>query len=540
MKTFTSEVQSVTDHYNEVVVSPNASKTFEVITPDSANSTRVSFTVGVDSNTLLSRRIALEVPIKLECVHTAPTNVYGLVLRSFPLSSIITNCTVIINNRQYSVSPQDLRFTLQRFKDSQQTACPTQLDHTRVLANAGQNSRSPFAVLFNDGDEQQSRRAFQQLAAQEVGDTATATTVSATYGDNALIEIPFHPLFSEDVNECFSNIREFKVNILFDNDLTKCMCRHVTLTLADTSTTVTIPNPTKMRLHVVRVSPPDDFAMPMKSITLLKDYQVSTHKMSSLAAGDSRTERFNDIKLSVIPSRVFVYTKDETYVPTLGDYSMEVESVNFTVGNRSGQCSGASKEHLYQLAKREGLNDRYHEFASNLNGVGSYLCFNFAEEFGLVPGSRTDTTFRGTITFVNNTTVPLAHLLYFVFEYDAVLETDGFTSNLLVGLSDDVVDSVEMNTHQGELVQQNVEGGSLRLGGKVQGGGFKSFMRGFGRGVGIAGMVSSPLGYLIPQLKPVSAGLTALGKGTQMLTGGAVQARPNHGKKSLQEMLASQ
>lgn len=113
--------------------------------------------------------------------------------------------------------------------------------------------------------------------------------------------------------------------------------------------------------------------------------------LGNVDAGDTVQRELQNIQLSSIPSRIYIFARQtngkRTYVDT--DSYMRLKFLNIQFDNRAGRLSEAKPRDLYQICVRNGCKMSWTEWYDK---VGSVMCVDFGRDVGLrdyqTPGMR--------------------------------------------------------------------------------------------------------------------------------------------------------
>ena len=273
---------------------------------------------------------------------------------------------------------------------------------------------------------------------------------------------------------------------------------------------------------------------------------------SSLAANTSTSYSSNNIQLSSIPERIYVYARQSNNTQTFGttDTFLGITGVSVLFENRSGLLSSASQQQLYMMSVNNGLQDSWMQFSGvypglNTTGlntcgaVGSVLCFNPAVDFGLssiqANNVLTNIQFQIKVNVVNlNQTKAITPSLYVVI-------VSGGSFNILSGTAVSQIGTLSPNDVLHAQEDKSLTTDDLK---NVYGGSFYTNLR---KSLGQVGkfiynnkLISRGLSSVAPIAGPYSPYLNvasqvanALGAGE----GGAIVGGKKMSKKQLHDRL---
>lgn len=134
---------------------------------------------------------------------------------------------------------------------------------------------------------------------------------------------------------------------------------------------------------------------------LVREYNILG---SNLAPGGSGQTNFQNIQLSQIPRRMYIFARrrdnDLTFNST--DTYARIDKININFGNRSGILGEASTQTLYKISQENGFRE---SFSAWNKYVGSVLCLDFGKDIPLdalqAPGALQQAQFYFTLDYTN-------------------------------------------------------------------------------------------------------------------------------------------
>lgn len=285
--------------------------------------------------------------------------------------------------------------------------------------------------------------------------------------------------------------------------------------------------------------------------TNIVPYQEFTNYLrvhGELTNGSSATITSNNIQLSSIPDKVFIWVRpkqgDLTY--TSPDSYATISSVSVLFDNQSGLISSASAYELYNMSTEAGSQQNWIEWSGRTtvdNGgapltystCGGPLVLNFAEHIGISQdyyscGSIGNFNFQVTATVKNNLGYTINAELSVMFMQGGVFVTSNGVSSKYLGI-----------LSKEQVLQASLQEpvGKAELARLVGGGFFSRLYEGAKNVAGIVktglDVVGTPIRQLaekipIPLAQGIATGLKAVGYG---MSGGAYSGGAKSGGKRM-------
>lgn len=477
--------QVVLDPYAESVVASHSVKQhvlgteqvlYQSITADSYSDSGCVVRIKPPSiDSIMNKNIIVEFPINF----TATDSLDLGAPRAFPVNNIIKNCTVTINGvsttsePQLLISPYSRYHTNGHFRSKHYGRTPSQLDPTSeydlvppyhdvtggngaavtqpavgqaISANSATaadiflgvaNPNSPFnrTEQFTKHDDEFSRANFPY-----------ATTNSDTNRQYVFFEPLLHGLLADHGEEGMALIRELQIQLNFDTTLTKAWSAWTSA--GDLA--ATIPSAPKFHVQFRRPSMP----LPPQISLPFRDY---VHREKTLSATTNPNDAtgtgsitMDSVVLGQVPSRIFIWLNKQESGRTSEDADgfLRVDSINMTIGTRTGLLSGKTTQDLYEMCVNNGMDGvNYHQWNKRL---GSPVCINVAKDLaGLDVGYQGAFSVSFTVNYTNTQWTTYAenannarqHVLHAVFELDgeAIISPDSMMVQRGLSLADEQV-----------------------------------------------------------------------------------------------------
>lgn len=204
---------------------------------------------------------------------------------------------------------------------------------------------------------------------------------------------------------------------------------------------------------------------------------VFTNTPVLIPSGDSAQISSSNIQLSGIPQCAFIFVRQQNSDLTVFDCDSfaAIEAINIQFDNLTGILANASTYDLYKICVRNGLKQRYADWASiRGDSLGSVMKVEFDRDIplpdpGLAVGRSGTFQMQLTITVRNDRPTPVNYVLYVVTMYEGILTICQGTSmtNINLVTAQDVLQlSAEsgmsnMDVAQSEASYSVIEGGSI-------------------------------------------------------------------------------
>jgi hypothetical protein len=188
-------------------------------------------------------------------------------------------------------------------------------------------------------------------------------------------------------------------------------------------------------------------------------FELASQSVGAIAGTSSASVPIQNFSFSGMPHIFYLYlaeSVDTLYSPTgysLPDRRVAIDSLTIKANGITGKLNGASPQHLYELAVRNGVDLSWADFypqAGNTRGAlyagsswlgsGTFLAFtpgDLGVEDGWAPGVSEKVNFSGTIYFTNPSATAYTDLTIYLFAlYDGYVRLDsngtGVQSELIV------------------------------------------------------------------------------------------------------------
>lgn len=434
---------------------------------------QIVFSIVPPSNkVIIDRKVRLQVPVQISFTgNNAPNNLLQLsqntdAFRAFPLSSIITNIALTLNNTQFSYPMSDSAPALLRYHTSQNdidtwySMTPCMPDMSQNYSDLAGSSMNPLNSYQDSQPYNNSRGGFNNLITV-VNNSPTAATITAVLTEDIFLS-PL--LFGSEEESGFIGITKFDMVLNLGN--LQRLWSHDPTTVAYTGVTGHInANPS---LLMTFITPLLEQPIPKEilyNFSSVVNYQTQTQTV--VASNATTTLNASAIQLSIIPKLVYIFARvpnaSQTYLTT--DTFMRITNANINFNNRTGILASASEQDLYAMCVKNGLKISWPQWTSF---VGSVLCFRPSEDWGLsdleapgLVGFNANLQVQVTVQNINQTQT-ITPVLYVVTVSESVLTiSDGSAVQQLGILSQsDILNAKELPV-MSKTALKNIYGGDF-------------------------------------------------------------------------------
>ena len=478
-------------------------------TSTSISTSSIQFSVPPPSAAIfVDAKMYIYLPVRLTFTGTPPvgqTLIQALrdAPRAWPISSSINTLQCTINNQSVSINLADMIHCLKYFNtddellDGDYSMFPNYPDQTQQYGDLFGSNRSQFSQ-YADGI----KGAVMQRGSYPF--TVVANPVSAGVPVTAIIDVAFcepivlPPLYFGSSNRsAFFNVSSMDFNITFEGNVAARMWSHddIGATNVITSSTATfggmVSGPAtaflggQLPLLLINyITPKEDMVLsPNMPISYpYFDVQRYVTQQSAVPAAGTTTIQSNNIQLSSIPRRIYIFVRDSNQFlfnnASLPDAFFQISNLSLQFLNKNGLLASASPMQLYNMAKKNHINMHWVDWSGqplkqaatltdNLAGIGSLLCIEFATDVGLdsisCPGKLEQAALQVQVTCKNISTRQITPSLYVI----AVLEGEFVIPSLgraMVNVgcisSQDILDAKQMPGYNYADVE-NVQGGDF-------------------------------------------------------------------------------
>lgn len=386
------------------VLSGGSRVSWKPFTTNSFNNSSFQFACPPPSpNIFVDRKVYLKVDVSLDFTGTVNPNTPGGgiiqagvdALRAYPLSSNMSVLTVTINNTAVSVNMSDTIRALLRYhnpvgqRNQELSLTPTMQDQSQNYVDVLGGVRNPLSVYADSAsgaDEPRGGFILNSWVGGTTGATgADSASVTCTLCEPLFLS-PF--LFGAGDDSAFLGVQTLDFNITWNANLSR-IWSHMVLPANQNPATLNAPvvnfsNPVLLFKYItpsLLQKLPRSISYPYFSID-----RYPTTSLQAFTPNSIQTISSNNIQLKSIPRKIYVFARrqnsDESFLTT--DTYFSIESVNVNWNNESGLLSSATKQDLYNISKKNGVNLSWSQWAGNYGFVGNTPANT--QQIGLVGG----------------------------------------------------------------------------------------------------------------------------------------------------------
>lgn len=349
-------------------------------------------------------------------------------LRADPISQMIQNIAVTINNTQVSLNMNDVITGLRTYDDfrgdrdiyeSMSPAYPDQFQAYGDYVTLGSN-RNPLAN-YGENASEVNRGAFpMRIISNGLG----VAQVQAVLTEQIYLS-PF--LFGHKQHSGFVNVQNMDFNINLASNLGAKIWSHASVAGGNSLSSATVTFNGAPTLLFNYITPPLLMQHSLSTPLELPYFDVQrypTDLNASLASGASVTMQSNNIQLQSIPYAVYIYARmrnaDQTF--NTSDSFAVINQVSVNWNNNSGLLSSATQNDLYKISMENGCNLSWPQWSQFR---GSVLKLEFGKQIGLQdnegPGKLGTYQFQYQANITNTSNAAINYTLYTVVLSEGVI-----------------------------------------------------------------------------------------------------------------------
>ena len=323
-------------------------------------------------------------------------------LRQFPANSLIDVTSLKINGETVSDNTGDI------------------LHASLCYGNESEDRRKTWSVSAAQPDQFQQLDDYLALGtnrnvAAEYGELfsePTRSSVSYTVIDPQTVRFEIvEPIFiSPMFNGCgrqregLVNVNEIHLNLRFKADTQRVLTCAPRLAPGVNITSVSCVQYRAPEVLVCYLTP--DNLQPIPAVQTLGYSKPRQYlkQMATLAAGESRREFTDSVRLSQIPRYMMLFARRSEATSTFDkpDSFLKIKSVRVNWNNESALLSGASTQDLYEISRRNGCNLSWPQWSKYRGSV--FMC-EYGKDIGLAsglaPGVQGSYTVQADVEFEN-------------------------------------------------------------------------------------------------------------------------------------------
>lgn len=402
------------------ILSGPVDNSFKPNTSTSYSTSQFSFSAPPPNTAIgVSRKVYLKARVQFDLAGTGSGDLinYGVTtsLRQFPLSSVMTNMKMTINNTSADINMSDVIHALMRYGHLDQVRDEYAIG--AAMADPWQDYTSGLGSVNNSlgGYGDNTYQQTNALPYVSLSQTSTAATLIVDITEPIFLS----PLYFGHGNESmFIGVQSMDFNFNFANGLSRMLAHDSVNGNTISSVTVSFPSAPALLFNYVTpnevVSPVSDVKGYIYPLFTVDRYPSPAF---SLAANASVTVNGPNIQLNSIPDSIIVLARrsNDTADFTTTDTFAVMNSISVDWNNRQGILSSATSQDLYSIARNNGLNQSWTAWAQN---VGSPLKLTFGGDIPLSPiespGLLQNSQLQITANFTNKSLSTVSYVMYVI------------------------------------------------------------------------------------------------------------------------------
>lgn len=547
---------------------------YRQITTTNVSSSSIGFSIATaGDNIYLDRKVYAQVPVRMTFTATGVDGVAGnpaqtdyiirqgrCGLRSFPLHKAMETLSVTINNQNVAMNPADIMSCLEHYninddlKDTDFSLCPTYGAQCQDFPDLQGSNRSEHS-LYGDGIDNESN-GFPFTVVENSNDLAGpgVSTARAVIDFVTCEPLMVSPLFfgaSEDNHAALRGVKTMDINLNFvggaanrmfsiDKDSTPNNWNPGSwssgVQFKDfTAPAFSYPDSSQPKILVTYLTPQlSDLSSGLNRLLTYPYHQVDRwpSDLPSVGPGVSTVASNNQVTLSQIPNRMYLYIRDRNSVlqsnPFLPDSFCAIEQVTVQWGTMGTVLGSAGQRQLFDLANKNGFSAGWPTWSgtklnkpglpavfgnpnNQFSGLGSPLCIT-ALDLGLQdldsPGKQGQFSVQFTVNYKNVSSRTINPTLYFIAVSSGVFSLYNGQGGLKVGLlNSDMILNSRKQTGGLQITLSDVN--------RMYGGNFFDTLK---RGLSYAFKFLKPIAHvaapilsgLAPELAPIIEGVDSV------------------------------
>lgn len=351
--------------------------------------------------------------------------------RFMPLSSVTQTCEVSLNNQSFTQKLNWYHDALMRYNNSfgeianDLSMCPSMFDYYQDYSDFALygSALNPLGGIGEAGPGIEPRGGFPYQIISGNAINGTSAVVRFTTYEPILIS----PLnWGHENTKSFRNLTTIGINYTFQTDLSRVWCRSPSAGGVITAVTATISAQPVVELVTMTPKIYQQIRNPQRYA--YGEIQAFPQAIGNVAPGASSQTQLNNITLSGVPSRIYLYLRrrdnDRTYATT--DTYARIDQLSMIFGNKDGIFTQCSPQQLYAISAQNGYLGSFSDW---YRYSGSVFCMDFSKDVPVkdleAAGLQENIQFQVTINFTNINTIDTINFsLYAIVVYDGLVTID--------------------------------------------------------------------------------------------------------------------
>jgi len=406
----------------------SSSLTFNINVP--SNNVFIDRDMTITATVLMAVDVSIDASAQGAVFPTSPADSWNQILKfgtncslpAFPLQSLMNTLSVTINNATVTTNMKDTLYELLRLtnmkKNHLQRTTPTMLDKYADYNQSNELDNNPIhgfgKALESDNVPNGAYSNVQFCDAN--GNAVTEQTYALPKAAPASKKLQKTIYYKYTVTEklvlspfIFSEENDDEVGLYGINNI------QIIANMGDASRNLRIWNNSsvttfsnvrfngqnpfnKPMVNAVFRTPSLSIPLPEQSIVpfLETPRYVSANNNITIPAGGSQRLQMSGITLTQIPDMLLIYVKPQQMPSNYGDFYLPIQDITMMFDNRSGLLSSMTREQLFEISVKNGLNMDYNQFLGSayvdnsykkVPLVGGFLVLRPGVDFSLTSGS---------------------------------------------------------------------------------------------------------------------------------------------------------
>lgn len=297
--------------------------------------------------------------------------------RAFPLSNIFQNIQMKINNNTVSLPLNRLISAMQRYnktmmKNNEFSSCPTYADQSQNYADLKYWIRNPLNT-YGDSEFNEHRGGFP-FTFVDTPSTVVNGPASAVVTIEITEEIQISPLlWGMNEGPGFVNVDNLSFTFTLDANLQRVWSHDAISYPGYIFSNFQWLNAPSMFLK--QITPKLLDSIPEAPVYNYYSLEVTTQDFLSVPANTLSPITSQVIEFSSIPSKIYIFMRKNDSLLSMNDTDsfFSLEALNVKFGNHQGLFSGATKQELYNISRKNGCNLSWEQWQGIVNTSGSVI-----------------------------------------------------------------------------------------------------------------------------------------------------------------------
>lgn len=467
---------NVQTQHDYAILKSGSQTSWKSWTSTSISNSSIIFTCPPPSGgVFVDSKMYIQIPVRLAVTGIPPNG--GVLIRdgydaprAYPISGSIETLSASINNQTVNINLSDIIHAISHYntdpelKEGEYSSFPSYPDQSQQYNDLNSASRNPLASYESglDGSPMQ-RGAFPFVIIDNpIGNGVAAVTaiVDVVFCEPIFLP-PFY--FGNGNRQAFFNVNSMSFNFNFVSNVGNRMWSHdptlvgsptyrpvsnivatfggvpggptFSPTASPQSTWANLMGGTVPLLHIQYITPQETQMLSPDMPSVYPYFDIQRYPTQGAVVLPHTTVlglASNNIQLSTIPRRLYVYVRDSNQnMQSTSQYTdtyLSIEQISIQFMNKNGLLASAAKQSLYHMSKKNHCNLSWTQWSGCPTGtavtsdsvytIGSVLCIEFATDIGLdtldAPGKNGQYMLSVQVNCTNNSERTITPVLYLV------------------------------------------------------------------------------------------------------------------------------